>query len=561
MTKNMKLPKNVDFKANTAYPLFLRSYSRTSLDGTKETALEAKDRAIKGLQDFELLTDDELRLIREYFYRNIVFVSGRWFWIGGTNWVKQQKNFIGAYNCASVPVDSWEAFRFNFRALLMGCGVGTVVEEQVIENLPSIKYPIEVVEITELGTNWVEGNSIDDSSFSTWKIDDDTLGINYIVGDSKEGWVDMATDLLELSSTYLLDSNIGTWGVDYSDFPKDYKYKKINFRIDASYVRPKGKVLKSFGGLSNPDKLISGLLDMINIITKAAGRGLNSLECCKLLDIAGVITVVADIRRSALLHQGSPDDENFTNAKLGLWIQDEEGNWKVDPERDMLRMANLTVSYHVKPDLETTIEAVRKQFYSGEGAIQYVPEAVARANADLLDTPKKKKKFINAYVTSIRKGANYLKELSPEMDGRELEHRIRRYGLNPSLRGDANLLTTEGYKTLEELEGKTFNIINPNGDISESKVWQTGVKETVELTLSNDKKIYCTLDHIFLTSDDREVAAEFLLMETLQSFDKEKENPFVISVKPSGVAKVYDFTEPLTNWGVVEGVVTHNCGK
>jgi len=506
MTKNMKLPKNVDFKANTAYPLFLRSYSRTSLDGTKETALEAKDRAIKGLQDFGLLTDDELTLIREYFYRNIVFVSGRWFWIGGTNWVKQQKNFIGAYNCASVPVDSWAAFRFNFRALLMGCGVGTIIEEQVIENLPSIKYPIEVVEITELGTNWVEGNSIDDSSFTTWKIDDDTLGINYIIGDSKEGWVDMATDLLEFSSTYLLDSKIEDWNVDYSDFPKDFKYKKINLRIDASYVRPKGKVLKSFGGLSNPDKLISGLLDMINIISKAAGRGLNSLECCKLLDIAGVITVVADIRRSALLHQGSPDDENFTNAKLGLWYQDEEGNWRVDPERDMLRMANLTVSYHVKPDLETTIEAVRKQFYSGEGAIQYVPEAVARANADLLDTIEKKKEFINAYVTSIRKGANFLKELSPNMEDRELEHRIKRLGLNPCQTGDTLIATANGLIPIQDLVGKTFETsvdlrtIGLSGVVQTQAIaFSTGIQTVYEVKLANGLSVKSTANHQHFT--------------------------------------------------------------
>lgn len=517
------MTENIDFTASTAYPLFLRSYSRTDLNGTKESSLEAKNRAIKGLEDFGLLKDEEVDLIKKYFYQNLIFPSGRWFWIGGTNWVTQQKNFIGAYNCASVPVDSWEAFRFNFRALLMGCGVGTIVEKHIIEKLPSIKHYINVVEVTELGTNWEEGNTEnDDSSFTAYKIDEETLGIIYTIGDSKEGWVDIATDLLEFSSNSLVGNN--TWNVGFTHLPYDFNYRQINLSLDLSYVRPKGKLLKSFGGLSNPEKLIPGLLDMVKIINGAVGRKLNSIECCKLLCIAGVITVVADIRRSALLHQGTPNDNDFTDAKLGLWYQDEQGNWKADPDKDMLRMANLTVSYHVKPDLETTIEAVRKQYYSGEGAIQYVPEAVARANADLLDTPEKKVEFINAYVTSIRKGANYLKELSSKMDDKELEHRIRRYGLNPSLRGDAKLLTTEGYKTLEELEGKTFSIINPNGDISESKVWQTGVKETVELSLSTRTKIYCTPDHIFKVGEEG-LPAEWLKGKQLTPYLKVPELP------------------------------------
>lgn len=34
--------------------------------------------------------------------------------------------------------------------------------------------------------------------------------------------------------------------------------------------------------------------------------------------------------------------------------------------------------------------------------------------------------------------------------------------------------------------------------------------------------------------------------------------PMVSSVNPVGIAKVYDFTEPDTHWGIVEGVVVHN---
>lgn len=37
--------------------------------------------------------------------------------------------------------------------------------------------------------------------------------------------------------------------------------------------------------------------------------------------------------------------------------------------------------------------------------------------------------------------------------------------------------------------------------------------------------------------------------------------PKVISSKFIGTEKVYDFNEPLTNWGVINGVIAHNCGE
>lgn len=423
------MTNNIDFTALTANPLFYRTYSRYKADGTKESAKEAKDRAISGLKKFGLLTEEELELIIKYFYENKVFVSGRWFWVGGTEWVEKQKNYIGAYNCASVPVTNWDAFRFNFRALLMGCGVGTVVEQDKINQLPEIKYPINLVEVTELGTNWIEDYSdYDDSKWTAYKIDDDTVGVNYRVGDSKEGWVDVATDLLEFSATDLVNS--GWWGTFH--LPDGFNYKQVNLSIDLSYVRPAGIPLKGFGGLSNPEKLEEGLKDIVKILNKAVGRKLNSLEVCKILGIHGVVTVAGNLRRSARINQGSPDDLLFTTSKDNLWIQGEDGRWKIDPERDMLRFGNHTNVYHTKPDLQTTIDAVRKQYYSGEGAIQYAPEAIARSNIDLLDTEEKKKSFLALYCDNKEQAKKYLEFLSNNsLDKKELNHRINRLAQNP----------------------------------------------------------------------------------------------------------------------------------
>jgi|SRR4028119_327795 ribonucleoside-triphosphate reductase, adenosylcobalamin-dependent len=422
-----KLTQHIGYTAPTANPLLFRTYCRMIEDSNgklvRESAQQAIDRAIRGLDEFGLLTEEEVELIRQYFYQNIVFPSGRWFWIGGTDWIKQQKNYIGAYNCASVPVVDWEAFRFNFRALLMGCGVGTVVELDKIAQLPSIKYPITVGEVKLIGSNWIKGQARENSSYSTYELDEETLGVNYYVGDSKEGWVDVMTNILEFSSNYTrLPSN------------QHFKYKSITLNLDFSEVRAKGEPLEGFGGLSNPDLLEIGLRAVIQILNEAVGRQLDSLEVCLITDWAGAIAVSGNIRRSAKLQQGSPNDEKFVTSKDNLWVKTTEG-WKIDSKRDVLRLSNHTLVYHSKPDRNTVIEAVRKQYYSGEGAIQWAGEAVKRCNVDILNTDYRQNEFLYKYSKSPKSAINYLKYLAKEdgieLDKRELEHRSQRYNANP----------------------------------------------------------------------------------------------------------------------------------
>jgi ribonucleotide reductase, class II len=132
---------------------------------------------------------------------------------------------------------------------------------------------------------------------------------------------------------------------------------------------------------------------------------------------------------SAGMRQGSSEDVDFAGAKDNLWQQDADGNWKIDPDRDVLRMANHTRVYHHQPTEQECVDAVRKQFYSGEGAIQYAPEAIARSNADILTTPELKTEFLRAY--SAGQGQQWIQVRYPGMPTQELEHRLGRYGLNP----------------------------------------------------------------------------------------------------------------------------------
>jgi len=83
-------------------------------------------------------------------------------------------------------------------------------------------------------------------------------------------------------------------------------------------------------------------------------------------------------------------------------------------------------------------------------------------------------------------------------------------GTNPCFTGDMELLTTDGYKKIENLEDQEVDLINKDGDISQGKVWCSGKKDTVKLRLSNGKNIKCTPDHTFMTINEEEVEAKDL---------------------------------------------------
>ena len=82
-------------------------------------------------------------------------------------------------------------------------------------------------------------------------------------------------------------------------------------------------------------------------------------------------------------------------------------------------------------------------------------------------------------------------------------------GTNPCFAGNMELLTTEGYKTFEELCGTTPEIYNVNGNIVKSKVWCSGEKKTVKVKLAKND-IVCTPEHRFMTIDGEECMAKDL---------------------------------------------------
>jgi len=393
--------------APAANPVFFRTYSRRDrlVKNLRETWEQVCDRTLAGLVKLGNLTSDEAALLSRMQRQLKSLPSGRWLWVGGTDWIEKSENFSGAYNCTSTNVVDWRAFGLMMDLAMMGCGTGAVLEPKYIRQLPVIRNRLMVRLEGEIGTTPAETRR------EQTEVSIDGNQVTMRVGDSRRGWVKSYQTILELSSD-------------------DRFTDEVQVIVDLSDVRPAGETLRGFGGVANPVRLPTLYQRCAAILNKAIGRQLTSVECCLLIDEAAVTIVAGNIRRSAGMRQGVSDDRAFATAKENLWQQDSEGNWRIDPERDALRMANHTRVFHHKPTLEECVEAVRKQFYSGEGAIQWAGESVARGSNDLWhDNSGLKAEFLQAYEQG--KAAAWLRNHYPEMPEDELSHRLGRYGLNP----------------------------------------------------------------------------------------------------------------------------------
>ena len=206
------------------------------------------------------------------------------------------------------------------------------------------------------------------------------------------------------------------------------------------------------------------------------------------------------------------DDDEVYKSKSQLYEQ-VDGIWTLNEEISHRRMSNNSIQYDKKPSREQWHKHIQEMRSSGEPAFQN------------LEASKKRREDAE--------------------------------GGNPCFSGDMNLLTADGYRTFEELNGKEVKIVNLNGDVSNGKVWCNGEKDIVEILLSNNIIIKCTPNHILMLDNGRECKAKDSLNRELSAYYGK--NPTVISIKVLEKQKVYDFSEPSTNWGIVENVVAHNC--
>lgn len=218
-------------------------------------------------------TSDEQERLKKYLMELKGTVAGRFLWQLGTDTVGRLGG-ASLQNCAFKVVDSpVEPFTWAMDLLMLGSGVGYNIQKSNVEKLPPVnldfKCPVRA----------------------------DVADADFIVPDSREGWVALLGKTLK--AAFLA-----------------HKSGKQTFTYSTQLIRSKGAPIKGFGGTaSGPEDLVWGIGKIGEILEKRAGRKLRPVDCLDIMNIIGAVVVAGNVRRSAQIAIGDPDDVEYLLAK------------------------------------------------------------------------------------------------------------------------------------------------------------------------------------------------------------------------------------------------------
>jgi hypothetical protein len=224
-------------------------------------------------------TDAELERAWHHMLSLKGSVAGRMLWQLNTRTV-DRLGLASTQNCAFVCVSSLRAFTWAMELLMLGSGVGFSVQRRYVDQLP----PVLDARVK------IRRHDVPDA--------------DYIVADSREGWVGLLEEVLDA----------------YFNTGKSFTY-------NASLIRPAGSPIKGFGGISGgAASLVAGITHICEVLDKARGRKLTSVQVLDTMNVIGTIVAGGNVRRSAQIAIGDPDDVDYLRAKR--WDLGDIPNWR-----------------------------------------------------------------------------------------------------------------------------------------------------------------------------------------------------------------------------------------
>lgn len=327
----------------------LRTYSRfLEEEGRRETWFETVFRVVNFSMDkvrnhSPLYPIEKLQKEAEFMFENIymlrTFCSGRSLWVGGLK--VGEDNPLANFNCSFITINNFDDYKELFSLCMLGVGVGVRILKEDVEKLPSIRNNVEVKHL-----NYKPVDKILRKEYTELTFEDNVAFIT--IGDSKQGWAESISIYFKLLTDYIY-RYIDTIVVNYNN------------------VRPKGEVLKTFGGRASGYGSMERMFKKITAVIHSLKD--NKIKPIDALDIANIIgenVVSGGVRRTAQIILFDIDDEEVMNAKSNLYTQDEEGNWTTNHSVEHRRMSNNSVFFNKKPTKKQLHSIMEKIRYTGE---------------------------------------------------------------------------------------------------------------------------------------------------------------------------------------------------
>jgi ribonucleotide reductase alpha subunit len=240
------------------YITYKRTYARrlNLEDDNDETTEEYRDTILRVLQGCQQqlnvnFSNNELDKAYKYLMELKCSVAGRFLWQLGTETITKQ-GIMSLQNCAFVKIDEpIKPFLWIFDVLMLGTGVGFNIQQDNINKLPPvINANISIIR-------------------------KDTKDADFIIPDSREGWVSLLEKVLE-----------------------SYFYKGNSFSYSTILIRSAGTKIKGFGGVaSGPEDLVKGINQIQGILNNKKGKQLTSVDCLDIVNIIASVVVAGNVRR------------------------------------------------------------------------------------------------------------------------------------------------------------------------------------------------------------------------------------------------------------------------
>ena len=256
------------------YVTYKRTYARRLNENNANSKTEefenTVDRIVKA-SDKQLkvgFSPEEEKRLKEILLGLKGSVAGRFMWQLGTKTI-DRLGLMSLQNCAFTVVNEpIRPFTWAMDALMLGSGVGYNIQREYVYELPKLKRKVRIVR-------------------------KDTNDADFIVPDSREGWVKLLRKTLE--SHFITGE-----GFTYSTI----------------CVRGKGTPIKGFGGVaSGPEELCWGIREISKLLNSRAGKKVRPIDCLDVMNIIGYIVVAGNVRRSAQIAIGDYDDIQYLEAK------------------------------------------------------------------------------------------------------------------------------------------------------------------------------------------------------------------------------------------------------
>lgn len=261
------------------YIVYKRTYARLKEDGLTEEWHETIERCINGAQKIGAdYTQEEAEKLFDLVFNLKCNFAGRMLWQLGTSTVDR----FGAnslLNCWFTSMKEPKAFLFLFENLMLGGGVGYSIRREDVMELPKIKTGVNITH-------------------------QPTKDADFIVPDSREGWVKLLENLLTA----------------FFQTGKSFSYSTI-------LIRGAGEKINGFGGKASGSAiLVDGINKITNVFHSREGKKLRSIDVLDICNIIGSIVVAGNVRRSAEIALGDPDDILYLRAKN--WSTGNVPNWR-----------------------------------------------------------------------------------------------------------------------------------------------------------------------------------------------------------------------------------------